>query len=328
MLTLITGKPGNGKGVYLLDKILSDYKDRRIFIWGIDINSDCPYRVERLVEPEHWYKLDDHAVVVIDECQKVFPPRTPTSKPPDKCLQIAEHRHRGFDLIFITQDPKDIDAYVRRKVGRHIHINRSVTNGERATVRTLMNDVMDVDNRGWKGADKINYIFNKKVYAWYHSSEVHTHKFKLPRKLIYALIIIAILIAGYAYIASVLLDKNKSIIGIDRDSSTDDGASPDNRQGGALSVVASDDLVEDWLLVYKPRVEGVPWSAPIFDEHSRNSSSMPVPSCIASNEDDNKCLCHSEQGTRMAISLHLCRQIALHGYYDYSGQLISSTKVR
>ena len=346
MLTLITGKPGNGKGVYLLDEVLRQFPDRRIFVWGIKINDTSPYQIEQLEKPEEWYNLPDGSVVIVDECQKVFPPRSATSQPPVKCLQIAEHRHRGFDLIFITQDPKDIDAYVRRKVGRHIHIKRSVTNGERATIRILMNDVMDCDNRGWKGADKFNYNFNKKVYAWYHSSEIHTHKYKLPRKLIYAIILIVIIVVGYLYVANVVFNKSSSLIGVsneDREVMQSHNATADltgSYLDGDVSVdnESLDISGDEWLRLYTPRVEGIPWSAPIYDSATTSKRVYrPVPVCIASAERDNRCICHSQQGTRMAVSVELCRGIALNGYYDplkpcLSGQcgrsFVAPTRVR
>ncbi len=326
MLTLLTGKPGNGKGVYLLDKLLQEpvLQNLRLFIWGMDITAQCPYHLEALPEPQHWYQLPDGAVIIIDECQKVFPPRDATARPPQHAAAFAEHRHRGHDVILITQDPKDIDAYVRRKVSRHIHLKRATTNAERATVRVLMNDVMNIDGRGWGGADKFEYLFNKSVYPWYHSAEIHTHRRRLPRKLMYAVMLLALVAAGYSYISYAVYNKTRhhsTLPGVASEPQHEAAATPAGFSAlPATSPLADrhDDALttEEWLLQFQPRVEGLPWSAPIYDGLTTRTRDYPIPSCIASEQDENKCICLSQQGTRMDVNLELCRHIAYNGLFN------------
>ncbi len=326
MLTLLTGKPGNGKGVYLLDRLLKEkaLQNRRIFVWGMELTAQCPYHIEPLAEPAHWYQLPDGAVIVIDECQKVFPPRAATSRPPQHAAAFAEHRHRGHDVILITQDPKDIDAYVRRKVGRHIHLKRSPTNGERATVRTLMNDVMDIDGRGWKGADKFEYVFNKSVYPWYHSADMHTHRRRFPRKLTYAICLLGFVAMGYSYISYAVYQKTQddgALAGVASEAKHEPAATPSGAPPSPNTQTTTETgkdvlTTEAWLAQFTPRVEGLPWSAPIYDDLTREVREYPIPSCVVSEKYKDKCLCFSQQGTRMDVDIELCRHIAYNGLFN------------
>ena len=317
MLVLVTGKPGNGKTLYTVSEIAKEFSNRRIFYWGIEGLNQLNW--EPLESPEKWYEKPDGCVFIIDEAWKIFPVRSATGKVPKHCEAVSEHRHHGHDLVLITQDPKDIDAYVRRRVGRHVHIKRSRTGGERAIVRTLTDDVMEPDKSGWKNADKKQWMFPKASYAIYNSAQIHTHKKRIPRKLIFAVLLMLIAIFGYGYIGNAVYAKFDEPKVENEDNKGDTNPKTPGKNLLKKSFVnpqsIEQDLLtkEEWLIQFQPRVKGIPWSAPIYDDLVFEVREKPIPNCV-SNKD--RCWCYSQQGTRMDVSEYLCRNIVEFGYYN------------
>lgn len=71
--------------------------------------------------------LPDGAVCFIDEAyeNEMLPKRPPGSKVPEHVRELAKHRHRGLDFIFVLQSPaKQVDECVHDLIERHIHVRR------------------------------------------------------------------------------------------------------------------------------------------------------------------------------------------------------------
>ncbi|WP_112479962.1 hypothetical protein [Vibrio variabilis] len=90
-----------------------------------------------------------------------------------------------------------MDVNVRRLVGRHIHFYNPM-GGERVT-RYEVPHAFDPDSWHDKQSAKKDLIKREKaMYGSYWSAEIHTHKFKLPRFVIYfALIVLFLFGCGY-----------------------------------------------------------------------------------------------------------------------------------
>lgn len=196
MIDLRTGTPGSGKTlsmVQALAKLIDRWKThpdeaRPIFVLGIpDLalpHSELPLKsvsigknsAPRLV-PD-WDALPDGALVLIDEAQGVFPPRSPAMEAPEHVSFLNVHRHRGFDIWLTTQHPRLIDHGVRALVGKHMHYRR-MFGGMRAVVYEW--DACSDSLAGTKNAVTSYWSYPRKVFDWYKSAEVHTkQKFKLP----------------------------------------------------------------------------------------------------------------------------------------------------
>ena len=76
------------------------------------------------VTPHSWQNAPDGSILVIDECQKFFPATSINTKSPSYVLDLAECRHRGFDVYLITQSPHLIDPKIKAWVSPHIHYRR------------------------------------------------------------------------------------------------------------------------------------------------------------------------------------------------------------
>lgn len=98
MLYLITGVPGSGKTLKMISDLMTrvDLKNRPIYIEGIEeVKKDViPYLpIPEGESMQTWHKwAPTGAILVIDECQRVFRPRPSGSKVPDYVVELETHR--------------------------------------------------------------------------------------------------------------------------------------------------------------------------------------------------------------------------------------------
>jgi zona occludens toxin len=196
MIELNTGVPGAGKTLSMVQELAKLFRRwekhpeeaRPVFVLGIPElalpHAPVPLKsvqidkngAPRLV-PD-WEEMPDGALVLIDECQGAFPPRSSQSTPPAHVAWLNTHRHRGFDLWITTQQPKLIDSSVRALVGRHKHYRR-VFGMQRSVVYEW--DACSDSLTGMNNAVKTYWPFPAGAFKWYKSAEIHTkQKFKMP----------------------------------------------------------------------------------------------------------------------------------------------------
>lgn len=188
MIILSTGLPGNYKTLSIVKLIRDELKNRKVFT-NIPITDrgkgEMPW-VE-VVDNDtlaNWIDLPDGSYVVIDECQKIWPTR-PSSKPvPPGVSSLAEHRHRGFDFVLITQDTGLLDAWVRKFVQRHYHFDRPF--GAPFAFHYIYEGCLEKPADQTKAATFVGeskkILPDKSIYPLYKSATIHTVKFKLPTK--------------------------------------------------------------------------------------------------------------------------------------------------
>jgi len=124
MLSIVTGLPGACKTLYTLSKLLPGYRTRSVYVHGIPGLDFEHFNVLELEEPEKWYDLPEGSVIIMDEAQSVFPLRKVGSAVPPKCSHFETHRHKGHDIVLITQDATTLDVHVRKMANAHIHCKR------------------------------------------------------------------------------------------------------------------------------------------------------------------------------------------------------------
>lgn len=207
MMTLITGTPGAGKSLYATKLILEliaenervektpieKRKDsdivRPIFT---DISGFDHERFGTQVSPEDWTTAPVGSVIFYDECQKKFGPDNKGGRSGrDDIRAMEEHRHKGVDLFFITQRETLLHAHVRALIGRHYHLQR--INGAKA-VNIFQADegvIKTTSPASLKRCDSSTWVYEKRLFECYKSSELHTHKYTMPKWLRNSLLIIA-----------------------------------------------------------------------------------------------------------------------------------------
>lgn len=200
MIGLNTGVPGAGKTLSMVQELAAlidrwkahPEEGRPIFICGIP-DLALPHAVMPLKSVQvakagapmlvpDWDEMPDGSLVIIDEAQGCFPPRSSASVAPAHVAWLNTHRHRGFDIWLTTQHPKLIDGSVRALVGKHKHYRR-LFGGSRAMVYEW--DACSDSLSGMNNAVTSHWSYPKKVFDWYKSAEIHTkQKFKLPKWLL------------------------------------------------------------------------------------------------------------------------------------------------
>lgn len=344
MMYLISGQPGNGKTLRAMSMAQEFYEQnqqqvkdgsappRRFFtnIAGAttEENPNAFPWLEKLPDHNDWTQLPDGSFVLYDEAHsdgntqglerygRLFPS---TGKPGEsedpRIRSMSTHRHRGFDLVFVTQWPSKIHHQVRSLIGSHTHMNRTF-GMQRAGVLTWSRVQADpYDERVRDKAEEEIWAYPKALYERYRSATLHTasHKFKVPKRVWQGLSMTVALIFGVWMVWFFIVKPSPE-------------SSKKGEQGaGALPAVsalaplgagmaAARPLTrEEYVEKHKPRVEFQPWSAPAFDD--RTVQSQPELYCMASGttEQDTTCTCVTEQGTKAKISIPVCVAIARDG---------------
>lgn len=321
MITIITGLPGNGKTLYSLFTInaYAESEKREVYY--------C--RIKELTLPwtefnaEEWESLPAGSIIVIDEAQLTFPRKPNGSKLPDFYTNLSVHRHKGFDIFLLTQSPKLVDMFVRELCGRHLHLIRKF-GMQRANIWewAAYNDAPQ-RAASHKNAILHKFKYPKHVYKWYKSAEVHTVKLKIPIQLVLAALFVVIVIVGIFYVMHRLNERAHSG-GEEKPASASVGGvldGPAVKGNGRVSYKDAKDDAQQYLFDRAPRVQGLPQTAPRYDEITKPTTA-PLPVACVANE--KRCSCFTQQATPMAVPELLCRDIVARGYFvdfdDHGGK--------
>lgn len=316
MLVLVTGLPGNGKTLFALNwvKAKAEKEGRPVYYSGIS-DLRLPW-IE--FEFKEWPKLPANAIIVVDEAQRELRPRMHGTAVPEHVAQLETHRHKGVDIVLITQHPMLIDANARRLVGLHFHLVRKF--GTQASTVHEWASVKEHCDKSRDDSTRHDFIFPKASYGWYKSAEVHTHKARIPAR-VWWLVAVPVLLVGCAYAAFSWFSKKlepakptalptATLARVDARSS-----------GGAAAAAGAPVLtVAQYLEAHTPRVPGLAYTAPVFD-----SVTVPVvapypAACgivvrYVDGEPAPDCRCYSQQATRLEVPDTLCRSIVERGFF-------------
>lgn len=321
MIELITGLPGNGKTLYALQRVKerAEKEGRPVFYARIP-GLQLPWT---LIDPYEWDKCPAGAIIVIDECQQAADPGDPKSPSlfgvrqrgavvPPWAAALETHRHRGVDLVLITQDPMLLDAHDRKLVQTHFHVVR-VFGLQRATIHEF-NGVRPNVAQSRNGSIRHEWRYPREVYDWYKSAELHTAKARVPAR-IWLLLALPFIIAALGWWSwSRFLDPHRERAGSDAPGSAAGAASApaggSRPPGGsnARPVLTRAEYVDQ----FEPRVTGLAYTAPVYDEVTKPVEAPYPAACIA---DAKRCQCYTQQATRIDVPAAICRQVAEGGFF-------------
>jgi zona occludens toxin len=335
MLTIVTGTPGAGKTLFTLDRILKESvpekgKPRReIFVHNVADLDLKFFNAQVMTDPEKWYELPHGSLLVFDEAQGIFPQRTKDEKPL-KVEKFATHRHSGYDIFIVTQDPMNVDVFIRRMAGRHFHLRRILNRGI-ATVYEYQE--YQSNPTGFLEKQQAIAVFswkhNRKLFDRYRSATIHTHKARFPLKLL--IIPVALLVCCIAFwrafvgLTSMSEPVNKAAV------SAAAAAAPtvpsvDFSKGLARGVISS---IGPYLDSFAPVVPGLAHSAPVYQELFVPVT-FPKPLCIEfqirPDSSATRCKCFTQQLTRYDTSDQNCRFWVDHGWFDPTREDLDSAR--
>lgn len=322
MITLGTGLPGNGKTLFMLSHIAAKAKkeNREVFYHNINLADVEPVKSWQKCDPEKWFELPHGAIIVIDECQQVFPVKANGGALPDHYEKLAVHRHSGYDIYLITQHPTIIHNFARRLVGQHFHSVRKF-GLQRATIYewSAVNPAPENVSSQKTAVSQI-FKYPQEVYGWYKSAEVHTVKRAIPAKLILAVLgIVAFFVGAYFMLDRYQHRYDKPSVVAPGVAGAPAGSSAPGQMayGSPAGPSREVDPVADakrYVFEQTPRVEGVQSTAPKYDEITKPVR-VPVPAmCIQRGV--TKCGCYSQQATPMDVPFNQCVLIARNGFFE------------
>lgn len=327
MLYLITGVPGSGKTLKMMSDLMNrpDLKNRPLYLDGIpevkgDIIPNQP--IPEGESMQTWHKwAPPGAILVIDECQRVFRPRPSGSKVPDYVAELETQRHRGIDIFLLTQHPRLIDVNVRSLIGHHVHIGKT-SMGVRRMVEweRCANPEANVDIAN--GVKSV-YTLDKKAFGVYKSAEEHT-KIKTKRSkilYIFPMAIVAIIIGmWYVYSSWQQLSKPievpQEVQASQQQTANMNAAASEANTGGQYAQTPPPPPQRPHLSEedYVPRIDGMPHTAPIYDAMNKAVKTMPYP--VACVKNANKCTCYTEQATPVKVNKQQCLDFVKNGIYN------------
>jgi len=309
MITLITGLPGAGKTLWALNLVkgLADKEQREVYYNGI---ADLRLPWVELEKGEDWVNCPAGSIIVIDEAQRVFRPRGVGSVVPPHVALLETHRHRGVDLVLITQHPKLADSNVRRLVGRHYHVCRAFGT-KLARVHEWSEVNQDPDR---SRADSVTHEWRYPVesFSWYKSAEVHTHKARIPAR-VYAMLLLPLVFAGLVYGVYSFTRSKFWGEGVEVKKDTSNGGLVVSAPGSAGSpgAKAPRTLVE-YVRERQPLLPEVPYSAAVYQDVVKVVDAPYPAGCVATVR---SCRCYSQQGTRLQLPEPHCRHLVETGFF-------------
>lgn len=322
MLELITGKPGNGKTLYMVKRAHEDYvkadTPRPVYYHNIEgVTLDGFHHLE---DPNRWMDLPSGSLVIIDEVHKVWPQRTKTEVPA-AVQELAEHRHYGIDLLVSTQDPADVDIFVRRRCGRHRHFVRPFEAGY-ARQWEWQNVQMDpFDHFAQKDGVQHTFKLDSRYFGTYESTAQDTHKAAWPwKKLVPMGVAVAVAVGLVFFVINMILGW--SDIAQD-DAATDAATAAANSAASAASAAQrAADTVAAIQERFEARIDGLPWSAPFYEAHVKPQTLPIVAGCshwIIGQQ--VRCSCTDQNGEPVKLPPNHCQRIMREGFdFDWSGE--------
>lgn len=258
--------------------------------------------------PDDWRTTPFGSVIFYDEIQLIEPYEEVRASN-DIVDRLSVHRHTGHDIYGITQFPIQVHSKFRAVVGQHYHIVRGW--GLPSAAVYVWGYAITSPNspvRKLFAERKIRFNYPTYLYEYYNSSMIHTHKMRIPPKMIAIMVFTAIM---FFVAISLLFSKDNMIFklftggytaeqpsvvdttGVDQPQQLNQAPAPQQHQ--QIANVASDVPIakEDARMRYL----GAEMAAFVADEDIR-------PAMVVSS--DLNCKAFNSKGERLLIDNTVC----------------------
>ena len=315
MFKLVTGSPGDGKTSNELWDFLHspEYNGRPKYCTPIKGFEPDKHGVTPIAHLSEWESLPEGSVVFCDEVQDYCGTDISAKAPPEWVKNFAKHRHHGFDFICTTQSPMFLHPFARKLAKPHVHYIRPWNlKGVRYSWETVQGDPTTKSAKAMGIRTPVTP--NPEVFKLYTSTVLDTHKSRPPYK-VFALLAFCVLlfIVGGFFAISRIWGMNHSAKKPDEVATT----LPDH-SGVPLSAVnnvAMTSTAPVWTAeTTKPRIEGLAYTAPVYDQLTQPTDFPRVAACMSSER--TGCKCYSQQATPLDIPKSACMVYVAVGSFD------------
>ena len=337
-----SGKPGNGKTALMMERLIAESTkgERPIFQSGID--GITPGLAVEIKDPRTWNDLDpsgppectcdkapephchvlrNGALWFVDEAWKWFGHLHDASRQatPLHVLALAEHRHRGIDMVWTFQGPNQIYPFARPLMDEHHHTVRRFGTPIIDVYKweELQEDVKSTTRR--EAALRETRALPKAVFGMYKSADAHTIKARIPKRVL--VLPLLVLGAGFAIWIAYSTLKPSAF------ASSLNGEGPNAGLPASGRLLKTDSRDEEkppitaaeYARKHLPRFAAMPWTAPIYDDREVTADPLLICMIAGAGEDANgerreeSCRCVTEQNTPYDIADGECRRLARQG---------------
>lgn len=280
MIKLITAVPGSGKTLSAIAMIIEGLESGRPVFTNINglVKDKFPNPHLLSEAPDDWRDTPEGSLVIYDEAQQahLYPSNAQRGKVEDERLTAMEtHRHTGHDLVFITQAPTFVHHHIRKLVGEHIHLYRG--RGIGGAMRYEWSHTCDSpnDRKEQQRATGVFWKFPKEHFGYYTSAVMHTHKFKIPYKIVAIFAVVALILSFVGY--NLIANDGLAVL-----------SEPPKMEAQAEMLASARPVVKTDIYSWS--------SAPV---------AVSVAGCIA-NHDSSKCQCYDDDGKTLALEHAQC----------------------
>ena len=349
-IEVYTGKPGNGKTALMMERLTAEAGKGERPIFASGINGLAPGLATVLADPRRWNEIDPDGVPdctcaapgdatntprdphahflpngslwFVDEAWKWFGHLHDAARQatPPHVLALAEHRHRGIDMVWTTQGPNQLYPFMRPLSADHYHCVRRFGTQviEVFKWEELQDDVKSQAKRD--AAVRQTRSLPKAVFGSYKSADAHTIKAKIPfRVYMLPLAILAAIALGYFALKSLRPSAMAGALTAEGPAAASAAAG----QTGLIDTKRTGERTEplsklEYAELHLPRFGTMPQTAPVFDQ--RSVTVNPRLFCMSSRAGmtadgyaEASVTCLTEQGTRYELSEPEARTVARWG---------------
>lgn len=259
---------------------------------------------------ENWQEwAADGSLIILDEVQRIWRPRSAGSAVPPEISALETHRHKGIDFWLISQSPKLLEMNIRRLVGRHIHLVASWKGRAQYEWPECHENTAST-----AGAVSRPYVLKKSIFTKYKSASVHTKLEKRPPIAIYVIAIAAVLLI---WLGNDIYSRH-SAPEPESPKIDQQQPSPTNLNTTVQSVIpAGQTKFQSNSFDFTPRVKSRAETAPAYDGMVKVQS-VPFPeTCSAwTTETEKHCRCLTDQHTPYDMPYSQCVAYARHEVYN------------
>lgn len=361
-IILITGTPGSGKTLYAMSKIRDALNTGRPIytnINGCNFDGVEPIPVNNngeldwtLTPPGDEEQGVFGSLIVYDEAQKLdtFAYKKGEKLSANHIIKnMEDHRHKAYDIIFITQSPKFLHLHLLELVSEHYHVIRRF-NRNQAEIHLYRKAEYNVGTKASfeRSEDSFAWNYDKKLFEKYKSTVAVTQKgFRLSAKmkrLLFIIVGIFIMLIYFLFFKDNGNDYLKTAVGVETDKKaqvektdvkSDKNIATDAKKVSTSDLQAENEKLKAELDMIKQQIATMqnnsvrynveqPFNYDRVEYHYQVVDKPQIVGCILQ---DKKCSCYTQQATTIKMSYRDCKQYTLNRPFNPFQQVSNSSSL-